>query len=62
MLTGKFKHDKAPTDPTSSQVAWVEADPSKRTLQSAPSFSQYKDDERYWSLIDAMKEIAQKHS
>lgn len=62
MLTGKFKRDETPTDPTSSRVAWVEADPSKRSFQSSPSFSQYKDDERYWSLIDTMKEIAQKHS
>ena len=62
MLTGKFKRDAAPTDPTSSRVAWVEADPKKRAVQSQPSFSQYKDDERYWSLIESMKEMAQKHS
>jgi len=60
MLTGKFKRDAAPTDPSSSRVAWVEADPKNRT-QAQPSYSQYKDDERYWALIESMKEIAQKH-
>lgn len=62
MLTGKFKRDAAPTDPSSSRVAWVEANIKKRVTQSSPSFSQYKDDERYWSLIESMKGIAQKHS
>ena len=62
MLTGKFKRDVAPADPTASRLAWVEADPKKRSSQSHPSYSQYKDDERYWALIESMKEIAQKHS
>lgn len=62
MLTGKFKRDAAPTDPSSSRVAWVEADPKKRAVQSSPSFSQYKDNEKYWALIESMREIGKKHS
>lgn len=62
LLTGRFKRDTASIDPTSSRVAWVEADPKGRASQSHPSFSQYKDDERYWALMETIKEIAQKHN
>ena len=62
MLTGKFSRDAAPTDPSSSRVAWVEADAKKRAVQSSPSYSQYANDDKYWALIDTMKEIAKKHN
>ena len=62
MLTGKFSRDTVPNDPSSSRVAWVEEDPKKRAVQSQPSYSQYADDDKYWALIDVMKEIAKKHN
>ena len=61
MLTGKFARDDPPTDPSSSRVAWAEEDP-KRVLPSTPSYSQYANDDKYWALIDVMKEIAKKHN
>ena len=62
MLTGKYKRGTVPTDPTSSRVAWVEEDPSKRWFESQPSYSEYANDDKYWALIDTMKEIAKKHN
>ncbi|XP_065886782.1 uncharacterized protein [Dysidea avara] len=59
MQTGKFC---STTDPSSSRVAWVEADAKKRAVQSSPSYSQYANDDKYWALIDTMKEIAKKHN
>ena len=61
MLTGKYTRGTVPTDPTSSRVAWVEADPN-RSMESQPSYSQYANDDKYWALIDTMKEIAKKHN
>jgi len=61
MLTGKFSRDAPPTDPSSSRVAWAEVDPM-RVLPSMPSYSQYVNDDKYWALIDTMKEIAKKHN
>ena len=61
MLTGKFTRGNVPTDPASSRVAWAEED-SKRSMESQPTYSQYANDDKYWALIDAMKEIAKNHN
>ena len=30
-------------------------------MQAAPAWSKYNDDDDYWKLMDAMKEIANNH-
>jgi len=60
LLTGKFSRDNPPTDPSSSRIAWNEKNPMKDP--TTPSYSQYANDDKYWALIDAMKEIAKKHN
>ncbi len=50
-----------PDDPKASRLAWVEADEKSRTNQSHPSLSKYSNNEDFWQLIDALKEIATNH-
>jgi len=40
-------------------VSWAEASGSK--MQSHPSLSAFKDDERVWALLDGLKAIADAH-
>ena len=61
LLTGKFKRGLTPRDPTSSRVAWVEADRSSRKNQSHPSFSEYGDKDEFWKLQDTLEAIAKNH-
>ena len=42
--------------PIPHRVAWAEATSAK--MQSAPTFSQFKDDEQVWVLLDKLAEIA----
>jgi len=62
LLTGKFQRGQPPPDPSSSRVAWVEADQQSRTNQSHPSLSQYGGNEQFWDLLDAMRRVAEAHS
>ena len=50
-----------PEDPSSSRIAWVEADRQSRTNQSHPSLSEYSNNDQYWELIKRMKDIATVH-
>ncbi|KAL4225822.1 hypothetical protein ACF0H5_013811 [Mactra antiquata] len=59
MLTGKFQRDVEP-DGSGSRVGYVHKDESK-AMQSAPAFSKYNSDDKYWELIDLLKSIAEKH-
>ena len=60
VLTGKFKRDSSP-EKTGSRIGFIHSD-EKRALQAAPAWSKYNGDDGYWLLLDAMKEIAEKHS
>merc|ERR1711976_1120334 len=51
-LSGKIKKDQPP--PEGSRVEWAEKTGSK--LQSAPTYSKFKDDS-VWKLLDAMERI-----
>lgn len=42
-----------------SRISWAEASGSK--MQSHPSLSAFKDDERVWALLDGLKAIADAH-
>ncbi|XP_060594702.1 1-deoxyxylulose-5-phosphate synthase YajO-like [Ruditapes philippinarum] len=59
LLTGKFERNKTP-DAKGSRIGFVHQDESK-AMQAAPAWSQYNDDDNYWKLMDAMKEIAKIH-
>lgn len=61
LLTGKYERGVFPDDPSSSRIAWVEADQQSRSNQSHPSLSQYSNKEEFWQLLDVLKEIATKH-
>lgn len=61
LLTGKFHRGQPPPDPSSSRVAWVEADKQSRTNQSHPNLSEYADKEQFWELLDVMRQIADSH-
>ena len=61
LLTGKFERGVFPSDPSTSRVAWVEANEQGRTNQSHPSLSKYSKDENFWMLLDNMKIIAKSH-
>jgi aryl-alcohol dehydrogenase-like predicted oxidoreductase len=56
-LTGKFT--KATTPDANSRVGLVESS-QRAKMQSAPSYSQYADDDKVWSLLEAMDRIASK--
>ena len=58
LLTGKFSREKAPSA-SESRIGYVHQNEAM-ALQGAPAWSQYKDNENYWKLIDAMKDIAEK--
>jgi aryl-alcohol dehydrogenase-like predicted oxidoreductase len=53
-LSGKV--NRASGVPEGSRLAWAEAAGSK--MQSHPSFSAFKDDERVWALIEGMEAVA----
>jgi hypothetical protein len=59
LLTGKFERNKTP-DAKGSRIGFVHQDESK-AMQAAPAWSQYNDDDNYWKLMDAMKDIAKTH-
>ncbi|XP_060554464.1 1-deoxyxylulose-5-phosphate synthase YajO-like [Ruditapes philippinarum] len=59
LLTGKFERNKTP-DAKGSRIGFVHQDESK-AMQAAPAWSQYNDDDNYWKLMDAMKDIATNH-
>ncbi len=56
-MTGKFKRGEVP-DSNTSRIGWVEANSSNRGNQSHPVFSQYSHKDSFWSLLDAMQDIA----
>ena len=56
-LTGKFA--KGTTPDADSRVGLVEAG-TRGKMQSAPSYSQYADDDKVWALLAAMDQIASK--
>ena len=59
VLTGKYKRDEK-LDHTSGRIAFVAKDESK-AMQAAPAWSQYANNESYWSLIKTMEEIGKAH-
>ncbi|XP_052057640.1 1-deoxyxylulose-5-phosphate synthase YajO-like [Mytilus californianus] len=59
VLTGKYKRGEK-LDHTSGRIAHIAKDESK-AMQSAPAWSQYANNESYWSLIKTMEEIGKAH-
>ena len=56
-FSGKVKRDGSGLEGT--RISWAEATGSK--MQSHPTLSAYKDDERVWELLDALAEMATAH-
>ena len=60
-LSGKVRRDPAEATAAlaGSRIEWAEANGIKQ--QSAPTLSTFKDDERVWSLLGALEEVATAH-
>lgn len=59
ILTGKFKRNEIP-DPKGSRVGFIHADESKATT-GFPAWNTYRDNEKYWQLMELIKSIGDKH-
>ncbi|KAL4238822.1 hypothetical protein ACF0H5_003529 [Mactra antiquata] len=59
ILTGKFGRGVKP-DANGSRIGYIHTDESKAT-QAKPAWSDFKDDDNYWKLIDSMRIIGGKY-
>jgi aryl-alcohol dehydrogenase-like predicted oxidoreductase len=64
LLTGKFKREDKDvvSSLAGSRLGWTAEKPSERTHSVAPNVEQYRDNEKYWKLMDALGDVGKEHN
>jgi len=63
LLTGKFKRNDHEINKTlpGSRLAWTAEKPKERSFSVAPYVENYRENENYWTLMEATADIAKAH-